>query len=651
MKRMQQVIVLLLVTLTMVSCQMRPQKKPAVKAGPNLQSELRAAEAELKAAKSEKSLERLTKIITNYPDTDVAHEARFLMGRIYYDQRDFKRAAESFLSIVRSETFSPDEAAALWWASQSMYRLGRFDEALSLLNESNKIPGLSQEMRLKNQRLSFVILNQIGDRLDALQVLIFLSENETSESAKLQSRQRAIDFVQSRLSSEDLAKVSSQSSYGFVRPYAYLRLGRIQFDARDFRRSRSQLTQVMSLSPGTDLSEQAQALIDQIDARRKVDPKTVGLLLPLSGKHEAVGRRILRGMQLGLGIYGPDPSDLKLAVIDSEGNPDQARRAVERLVTEDFVIAIAGPLLSRTATAAASKADELGVPTISLTQKTGITQVGETVFRNALTSEMQVRELVRVSMQKLGYKNFAVLYPNDPYGVEFTNLFWDEVLTQGGSIRAAQTYDPKETNLSGPIKRMVGTYYLEDRKEEYKEVFKEWLKKHPQRRGGRQKDAVTDLLKPIRQFDAVFVPDTVRAVAQIAPTFSYFDVSGFRLLGTNLWNSESFVNVGQRHVEGAILVDQIDANDENFQQSRFFMSYRATFGEDPGNLEAQGYDTGLILRSIIESGETTRAGVTKRLKNLKNFQGALGTLYTNQNREIERPLVRLTVEKGKIRKM
>jgi ABC-type branched-subunit amino acid transport system substrate-binding protein len=125
--------------------------------------------------------------------------------------------------------------------------------------------------------------------------------------------------------------------------------------------------------------------------------------------------------------------------MDSEGNPDNARRGVERLVKEDNVIAIIGSLLSKTAPAVAAKANELGVPTLALSQKAGVTEVGPSVFRNALTSEMQVRQLVKSAMEDLKLRRFAILYPNDPYGVEYANIFWDEVLARGGVITAAQT--------------------------------------------------------------------------------------------------------------------------------------------------------------------------------------------------------------------
>ena len=72
---------------------------------------------------------------------------------------------------------------------------------------------------------------------------------------------------------------------------------------------------------------------------------------------------------------------------------------------------------------------------------------------------MQVQHLVNVAMNTLGMKKFAILYPNDAYGVEYANLFWDAVLACGGEIRGIQAYESKSgSNLTDPIRRLVGTF-------------------------------------------------------------------------------------------------------------------------------------------------------------------------------------------------
>ena len=569
-----------------------------------------------------------------------------IMGQIYFKRQDYQNSYQSYISVVHSDIFSPREADALLGAAKSLAKIGNYDEVLSLTDRCLNTQRLSEASRLEVYRLRFQILSEIGNQIDALRALIYLVEKEPKRKDRQVYKSKAIDFVESHINDTELKIVAKDRSFGFIRSFAFLRIGVSFFEQRNFWKAQYYLEKTVSLAPETELAERAMYLLNQIKARHKVAPYTVGAVLPLSGKAASFGYKTLRGIQMGLGIYGPHPSKIKLAIIDSEGNPDSARRAVERLVTEDNVIAMIGSLSSKTAVATASKADKLGLPSITLSQKVGITDIGPTVFRNALTSEMQIKTLVRVAMEDLGFKRFAILYPNDKYGVEYANLFWDEVLARGGIIAGAQPYNSKETDFSGPIQRLVGTYYLEDRVDEYKYLLKEWQKKV--KNIGKRTSPPKELLTPIVDFEALFVPDGTSAIGQIAPMLAYQEINNIRLLGTNILNAPSLVRRGERFVEGTLFVDSIFSSDQHFQGSRFFQDFQNTFKEPPGLLEAQGFDAGLIIRKLIENGERTRLDLAEGLGALKTFNGSLGTLFVNNSREVERPLIPLTVEKGRI---
>jgi ABC-type branched-subunit amino acid transport system substrate-binding protein len=622
------------------------RKKPPEPASPTLRAEFDQISIEMAAGSEKKATNRLKKLIAAHPNTDVSDDALIMLGKIYFKNRDFQSAYDSFIAVANSDIFSPSEAEALLWAGKSLHRLGRMDEALALTQKSIKIPGISEEMKLENHKLRFAILSEVGDRLDALRAVVYIATNDKDPASRDGYRVRAFDFVESRLSDKELEEVADSSAFGFVRGQALFRVGVQAFEQRDFSKARDSFSSAISALETGELVERARGYIEQIDSRRQVDARTIGAVLPLTGRYADIAQRTLRGLQLGLGIYGADKSDLRLAVIDSEGNPDGARRSVERLVTEDHVIAVVGSLLSRTATAVASKADELGVPSIALSQKAGLTEIGSTVFRNSLTSEMQVRFLVKTAMEKMKLKSFAILYPNDAYGVEFANLFWDEVLARGGTIAAAQTYNPTDTDFSGPIQRLVGKYYVEDRANEYKTRLSDWYKRQKSI-GARQKPP-DDILPPIVNFDAIFIPDGVKAMSQIAPALAYYDIQNVRLLGTNLWNSEELARRTEKHLDGSVFVDSFLPSDREFSNTRFYKEFQRIFGEPPGPFEAQAYDAGLILRQALASGRRTRVDLMDQIARLEDFPGGVGRLHLTGGREISRPIITLTVSQGRI---
>ena len=198
------------------------------------------------------------------------------------------------------------------------------------------------------------------------------------------------------------------------------------------------------------------------------------------------------------------------------------------------------------------------------------------------------------------------------------------------------------------MQRLTGLFYLDDRSEEYKAKLKDWQEKNPTRSARVKPPGIEEMLRPVVDFQALFIPDSTKALGQIAPMLLYNDVENVRLLGTNLWNTGDLVQRGQKLIEESVFVDSFLLNDPQFMGSEFYANYKSTYGEPPGVFEVQGYDSGLLLRQIIASGEASRVGVSERLASLQNFSGALGVLSVNQNREIRRPVIALTVREGKV---
>jgi branched-chain amino acid transport system substrate-binding protein len=481
------------------------------------------------------------------------------------------------------------------------------------------------------------------DPMQALKELVTMSVQAPSKQDQEMYRSRSIEIVETKLNADQLEDVAEDSDFGFLRGHAMYRLGELSLEARDTSKAQRYFTAVVDFLPGSDLAGRAENILGHLATSKNVSSQTIGVVLPLSGKNAQVGQRALRGLEMGLGLHIPGTA-FKLAVMDSEGNPDSARRGVERLVREDNVIAIVGSLLSKTAPAVAAKADELGVPSIALSQRSGLTEIGPSVFRNSLTTGMQIRQLVRTAMEDMGMKKFAVLYPNDPYGVEFTNIFWDEVLARGGQITAVQTYSVKETDFRLVIQRLVGTYYGEARQDEFNLRMKE-LQHTDKKRSVRQSN-LENVLAPIVDFDAVFIPDSSKAMGQIAAMLAFSDIRNVKLLGTNLWNTKDVAKRAGNFANNLVFVDSIAPG--MMAQSRFANEYRSLYNEDPSLIEFQAYDAGLILRQMIASGASSRDSLREKLSTPQSFPGSLGVLKLSAEREIERPVVSLTVEKGEV---
>lgn len=624
-----------------------PVKRDPVIAPPALKEEFKSAEKFANKGDAKRAIPRLKRFVEQNPETDITGDAYFRMGELYENTHQYKEALESYLSILNMPVKSPHEFEAGVRAARLQIKLGDIEGAERTINRLSRLPNLSleQEIRIEELRLDVAVSQK--QYLRAIDSLVRLAEKHPDPVERERYKIRALDSIDPNLSEDDLREIADNRRYSFLRPEAKFRYGVILADQKRYSKARDYLFEAAQMAPDTELAERANKLIAQIDSRHRVDPRTIGVVLPLSGKQSAIGYKALRGIQLGLGVFG-NPSGFRLAVIDSEGNPDVARRAVERLVQEDNAIALIGGLLGKTASVEAAKAQEFGVPMILLTQKSGATHAGDYIFRNALTSQMQVQKIVETVMGKMGMRRFAIMFPNDAYGIEFANLFWDEVRSRGGVINGAQPYDPKETDFRSHVQRLVGTYYIDDRADEYKLLAKAWREKNPKRSARQSGPTPEELLPPIIDFDAIFIPDSARAVGQIAPMLAYNNVSGVRLIGTNIWNSPALITRGQKFVEDSIFVDSFLANDPEFLNSEFRTKFKETFEEEPGLTEIQSYDSALILRQILATGVSSRNGVRDRLARLRDFPGALGYLSVNSDREFLRPLTVMTVKNGQI---
>jgi outer membrane PBP1 activator LpoA protein len=191
---------------------------------------------------------------------------------------------------------------------------------------------------------------------------------------------------------------------------------------------------------------------------------------------------------------------------------------------KEKVAAIIGPLIHVDTAAIQAQAREL--PIITLTQKDRITEIGDYVFRNFFTPQMQVKSLVSYAARELGLSRFAILYPDERYGSTFMNLLWDEVIAHEGIVVGVESYDPKQTDFAGPIKKLVGLYYevpedLKDPIDLIAEslVFQTDAGKEEKEKPNRKDEEEEP--KAIVDFEAVFIPDSPKKAGLIIPQLAF----------------------------------------------------------------------------------------------------------------------------------
>lgn len=384
-----------------------------------------------------------------------------------------------------------------------------------------------------------------------------------------------------------------------------------------------------------------------------VDPKRIGVLLPLSGKFAKIGYKALQGIELATKIFKPEkdlaslsqePSPLSLVVMDDQGDIDRALNALDELFYKHHVIGVIGPIVSKLAEPIARRAQELGLPLLALTQKESA--AGDYIFNTALTPAMQIREIVKYALGKGHVKNFAILAPSTKFGEEYTKAFWDEISPNKGFVRGYETYPTDETDFRAYVDRLVGLKQTDARSFEVAQLRA--LKEATPVKVRSKKFERMFMLKPVIDFEAVFIPDEPKILGQILPTFAYRDVEHILFLGINTWNSQELIARAGAFVEGAVFVDGFFLESKNPASKKFIEDYRRTFGSEPGLIDALAYDAGNIIGTILANDQAnTRPKLKDRITAIKDFPGVTGKISFDSGR-LTKQLNVLTVKNGKI---
>jgi branched-chain amino acid transport system substrate-binding protein len=379
-------------------------------------------------------------------------------------------------------------------------------------------------------------------------------------------------------------------------------------------------------SPDSDVAKNVVA------GEQAVNPEIIGCLLPLSGSFSLYGQEVLNGVQLALARITEQGPPIQLIVKDTRGSAEEAASLVKELATAHKVISVIGPLASRSALSAAKKAQEIGVPIITLTQREGITAEGDMVFQNFLTPAVEVDRLVHKATQQMGLSRFAILYPDTAYGRTLMNLFWDKVEESGGSIAAVESYKPEETDFAVEIKKMVGLYY--PRPEPTAEALAE-KKAFFSQMGVDLVSSTEKELEPLIDFDAVFIPDNAQKVSLIAPQFPFHKVFRVRFLGTSLWQSPELVEQAAEYLQGAVFPSGFSVQSDSAAVKQFVALYRKTYETEPGILAAAGYDTLMFLSHVLfKQAPKTRQDLQRAMRASKDFTGISGKMVFNDRREV-----------------
>jgi ABC-type branched-subunit amino acid transport system substrate-binding protein len=364
-----------------------------------------------------------------------------------------------------------------------------------------------------------------------------------------------------------------------------------------YTQSLTVLTQFLDRWPDHPRVPDARELVAMIQ-QTLFKKDTIGCLLPLSGKYALYGEKALKGIQLAIqDLAKTHGRKFNLVIKDTRGDPETAVKCVDEL-DQARVAGIVGPLLA--VDAAGTRAQELKIPLIALTQKEDFAMSGEYLFSNFITPRMQVQTLAAYVFRTLGLKKAAILYPDEPYGRRHMQLFSEAVTEYGAQLVGIQAYDGSSTDFTVSIQKLTNQF---------------------------SRSSTSDTIA--FDVEALFIPDAASRINMILPQLAFNDVRDIVLLGTNLWHHPSLPDQTRGYNRNAIITDGYFEHSRKPATASFTHAFSILYGESPGFLEAIFYDTvQIMLSTALEPSVDSRQRLKEALLEERIFEGVTGrTLF------------------------
>jgi branched-chain amino acid transport system substrate-binding protein len=299
---------------------------------------------------------------------------------------------------------------------------------------------------------------------------------------------------------------------------------------------------------------------------------------------------------------------LEAVIEDDASTKEQGIAVYQRLISRDKVVAIIGPTLSNTATAADPLAQAAKVPVVAVsnTAPKGITDIGDYIWRVSLTEGQVIPGGLKRAQAKLGFKTAGVLYGNDDAFTQAGyNVMKSALDAMGVKTLGTQTFAKPDRDYNAQLTALIG-------------------------------------LKP----DILVVSALVENAAGIVAQARQLGWQG-PMLGGNGFNSAALIKNAGAAAEG-VLVGTSWNRVSTDPANQAFLKLMASRSFEPDQFCAQAYTGVLVIAEAMKlTGKTGRDDVKAGLAQVKGLDTPLGRFSFLPNRDGDHEPALQQVKDGK----
>lgn len=296
----------------------------------------------------------------------------------------------------------------------------------------------------------------------------------------------------------------------------------------------------------------------------------IGAVFPMTGDVATFGQSSKNALELLVeeqnskgGLLGK-----KIQVIyeDDENKPANSANAIQKLISNDKVVAVIGSVASKCSIAMGPIATQNKVPMISTasTNPKVTTEGGAYVFRACFIDPFQGTVIAKFSSENLKAKTAAALFDvGNDYSKGLAEYFKAGFEKLGGKVVAFESYNAGDLDFNAQLTK----------------------------------------IKPLNP-EVILLADYYNTVGLIAKQARAQGITA-TFVGGDGWDSADLYSVGGDAIDGGFFSNHYSADDTSAEVVNFRKTYEAKYKGTPDALAALAYDSGKIMFAAIEKAGST----------------------------------------------
>lgn len=342
------------------------------------------------------------------------------------------------------------------------------------------------------------------------------------------------------------------------------------------------------------------------------DEVKVGTIVPLTGKVASFGQSAKEGVLLAEkqindagGVKG---KKVKFLVEDDQGDQNVALNVFNKLVDQENVDVILGPLTSAPTLAISPKTGSSKVPmlTPAATEPT-VTKIGNGyVFRGCYIDSFQGEAMSKFSKETLKQETVAILYNvGSDFSKGIAESFKEDFEKRGGKVVAFESYNNDDKDFNAQLTKIKGT-----------------------------------------NANGLFLPDYYNVVGLIAKQAKNIGVKS-TLIGVDGWESDELFSIAGDSINGSYHINHFFAYDKEDTVAKFVKEYEELYKRKPDTLAALFYDGAMtVAKALNEANSLDKEDIVKALKAVE-IKGVTGNIRFGEDNSAVKDAVILKIDDGK----